>query len=316
MKLQTDRPIDLAALLALTVLAVAAALVLPEGSALRVALALPFLLLAPGYALVAALFPERGGTYQVARGEEGERVEEVSKGLDPLERAALSLGLSIAVVPLLGLALNFTPWGIRLVPILVATASFILAASSVAFARRRALPPSERLAFRVEWDALAWRDMRGLDRALTVLLALSVVAALGSLAYVLATPRPQETFTEFYVLGPGGKAEGYPSLLAPGAEATVIVGVVNHEGRAVQYDWDAVLVTGTFEGEGANRSFVPQRETPIDRRALTLDDGAKEESNWTFRAPTEPGEHRLELRLAKDGAPETYRRLHLWIEVR
>ncbi|HPC28222.1 MAG TPA: DUF1616 domain-containing protein, partial [Candidatus Methanomethylicus sp.] len=33
--------------------------------------------------------------------------------------AALSIGLSLALVPLTGLVLNYTPWGIRLDPIVV-----------------------------------------------------------------------------------------------------------------------------------------------------------------------------------------------------
>jgi uncharacterized membrane protein len=52
----------------------------------------------PGYVFITALFPEK-------------------KELDNLERLALSLGLSIAIVPLIGLLLNYTPWGIRLIPL-------------------------------------------------------------------------------------------------------------------------------------------------------------------------------------------------------
>ncbi|MCK4222104.1 MAG: DUF1616 domain-containing protein, partial [Dehalococcoidia bacterium] len=56
---------------------------------LRIVLGLPFLLFSPGYALIAALFPKKGS-------------------LDGIERIALSFGLSIAVVPLIGLILNYT----------------------------------------------------------------------------------------------------------------------------------------------------------------------------------------------------------------
>jgi len=62
----------------------------------------------PGYALIAALFPSKND-------------------LDGIERLALSFGLSIAVVPLIGLGLNFTPFGIRLVPIIVSLSVFTLA---------------------------------------------------------------------------------------------------------------------------------------------------------------------------------------------
>ncbi len=57
--------------------------------------------------------------------------------------------------------------------------------------------------------------------------------ALAVTAFFVATSRgSSESFTEFYVLGPGGKAEGYPSEAKVGENATVILGVVNHEGRS------------------------------------------------------------------------------------
>jgi len=68
----------------------------------------------PGYSLVEALYP----------GEED---------LSPLERLALSIGLSLALVPLIGLILNYTPWGIRLNSTVTAlatlTASLLLASA-------------------------------------------------------------------------------------------------------------------------------------------------------------------------------------------
>jgi Predicted membrane protein len=66
---------------------------------LRYVLGTVFVLFLPGYALVEALYP---------RGDE----------LSPLERLALSIGLSLALVPLVGLLLNYTPFGIRLYPVL------------------------------------------------------------------------------------------------------------------------------------------------------------------------------------------------------
>ena len=56
-----------------------------------------FVLFLPGYSLIKALFPE--------------------KELDNIERAALSMGMSIALVPITGLILNYTPWGIRTTPV-------------------------------------------------------------------------------------------------------------------------------------------------------------------------------------------------------
>lgn len=58
-----------------------------------------FVLFLPGYTSVQALFPS-------------------SRDLDDIERVALSIGLSLAITPLIGLLLNYLPWGIRLNPLL------------------------------------------------------------------------------------------------------------------------------------------------------------------------------------------------------
>lgn len=74
-----------------------------------------FILFLPGFSLVKALFPK--------------------KELDSAERVALSLGLSLAIVPIFGLLLNYTPWGIRLAPITLVLLSFTIFLSFVAMIR-------------------------------------------------------------------------------------------------------------------------------------------------------------------------------------
>jgi len=64
---------------------------------IRYVLGAIFVLFLPGYSLIKALFPE--------------------KELDSIERTALSMGMSLALVPITGLILNYTPWGIRATPV-------------------------------------------------------------------------------------------------------------------------------------------------------------------------------------------------------
>jgi hypothetical protein len=64
-----------------------------------------FVLYIPGYSLIQLLFPK-------------------GKEIDSLERFALSIGVSLAVVPLIGLVFNFTPWGIRFAPITISLGIF------------------------------------------------------------------------------------------------------------------------------------------------------------------------------------------------
>ena len=53
---------------------------------------------------------------------------------------ARASGLSIAVVPLLGGALNYTPFGIRIVPILVVLSVFTVSLAVIAGVWRQGLP--------------------------------------------------------------------------------------------------------------------------------------------------------------------------------
>jgi len=76
-----------------------------------------YVLYLPGSMLIEALYP---------RGED----------LEPLERLALSIGLSLAVVPLIGLVLNYTPWGIRLTPVSLSLATFTEAMAIIALRRK------------------------------------------------------------------------------------------------------------------------------------------------------------------------------------
>ena len=64
---------------------------------------------------------------------------------------------------------------------------------------------------------------------------MAVIAASGMLGYILTTPQVAEPITEFYLLGPDHLAEGYPQELKAGVESQVIVGIVNHQGKAVTY---------------------------------------------------------------------------------
>ena len=95
----------------------------------RVLLGLLLVLFLPGYSLVAALFPRRDD-------------------LDGIERIALSFGLSIAVVPLLGLGLNYTQYGIRLVPVLAGLSLFTILLALVAYIRRAWVSKTERFVVR------------------------------------------------------------------------------------------------------------------------------------------------------------------------
>ena len=119
-------PNDLALVIFLTLLCIPFVLIPPlNESPVRIILGLPLVLFLPGYALIATLFPRKDD-------------------LDGIERIALSFGLSIAISPLLGLALNYTPFGIRLTPILIVLSVFTIALAIGAYVRRNRIPEGDR----------------------------------------------------------------------------------------------------------------------------------------------------------------------------
>jgi len=271
---------DLLLIIILTALLAAVILLLPD-SVLRVILGLPFLLFFPGYTLIAALFPRKSD-------------------LDGIERVALSFGLSIAVVPLLGLALNYTPWGIRLYPVLITVSLFILAMCIVTWLRRRRLPAEERFSITFSFNTAGWKGSSKLDKALTVILALAVLVAVGTLIYVVSNPKVGEKFTEFYILGLGGKAADYPRELEVGANAKVIVGLVNQESGEMNYRV-AVVIDGVKDK---------------DVGPITLADKEKWEQEVSF-SPSKVGDNqKVEFLLYKGGETTPSQELHLWIDVK
>lgn len=247
----------------------------------RAALGLPFVLFFPGYTLIAALFPARGD-------------------IDDIERVALSFGLSIAVVPLLGLILNYTPWGIRLYPVLLTLLVYTILLSVITVYRRNKLSFEKRFVVTLNLETIKWGSLSRLDKILSVVLVGTIIFAVGSLYYVATTPKVGEKFTEFYILGSGGKAEGYPRDMKAGEEKEVILGTVNHEYRPV-----------TYTAEVRMNGYLKKRLGPFE-----LNHEEKMEEPLSFSANGSHENMKVEFLLFKKGESDPYRSLHLWVDVR
>jgi uncharacterized membrane protein len=278
---------------------------------LRVLLGVPVILFIPGYALIAALFPG-------------------AKDIDGIERVALSFGLSIAVVPLVGLALNYTPWGIRLDPIVVSLTLLTLCLCILAQYRRARLPPGER--FVVPFAALRHavaveffpQDTTRLDRALSVILLIAIVAAVATTVFVIAVPKEGEKFTEFFILGEKNMAADYPTQLAVGEPGKLSVGIGNHEYRNITYTVETYLVTMKFD-EKTNTSSLQAMDL-LDRFTVPVSHNQTVITPYTFSAK-KTTYNRIEFLLFNQTVPDnrvrgmdrinqSYRDLHLWLAIR
>ena len=326
-------PADLAVIVGLIICTnIAVFLPLIRETPLRVVLGLPFVLFVPGYTLVAALFPEDGDSTDdtqpddIAGGEESNSYQGRDGGIDGLERVALSFGLSIAITPLLGLILNFTPWGIRLGPIIITVSGVTLILTGVAANRRWALEPAKR--FRVpyqEWYDAAYSELMqpdsSTDAILNVVLVISVLLAVGSVGYAVAVPKQGEAFTEFYLLTENESgdlvADGYPTEFTAGESQELVVGVGNHEHEWTNY----TVVIEIQRVEIINNETQIQNATELRRFRPAVADNETWQQQHTV-APEMTGE-RLRLQyLLYQGEPtrplnrsSAYRELHLWVNV-
>ncbi|AKU08199.1 DUF1616 domain-containing protein [Haloferax gibbonsii] len=288
---------------------------------LRVVLGLPFVLFVPGYAVIAALFPESGPS--VAANGDADTGDWT--GIDGIERVALSFGTSIALVSALGLLLNFTPWGLRLVPIVVSIGLLTVAAVVVASRRRAALPESERFGVTVrsslpDGQALFSSDSRT-DAAFAVVLILCLAVAVGVGGYVVAAPGSGESFSEVYVLteNQSGQltAEDYPTELTAGEPTPFTIAVGNHEGTQTDY----VVVSQLQRVRVANNTT-----TVLERESLTrYRPSVEADSTWRTEhavTPTMTGDRlRLTYLLYEGTAPaeptaeNAAQAVHLWVNV-
>lgn len=252
-------------------------------SIIRTILVLPLILFIPGYLLIVALFP-------------------MKDDLENIERIALSFGLSIAVVPLLGLILNFS-FGIRLIPILITLCLYSIILIFIANYRRKQLP--EDSIFKVslykiyEIIKTVANLQNGSDKILTGILVLNIIMALGALVFVITIPKIGERFTEFYILGDNGKADNYSTNLKSDVSSNVIVGIVNHEYSSVNYKLQIDLDKDMLRSE-----------------EVILEHNETWERHVTF-LPIKKGTNlKLEFILFKENNfSSPYRKLHLWVNV-
>jgi uncharacterized membrane protein len=259
-------------------------------SFIRIILGLFLLIFLPGYSLISALFPE--GT-----------------GLEGMERIALSVGLSVAIVPLIGFVINFTPWGIREIPLLTSLSAFTLLMSGVAYSRRRKLPENKTFGISLRASAfilltkVTEKSESKTEKILRTFLAISFLVLIGTLTYVTLTPHEREPFTEFYILGPQKMAENYTTEYVQGESGTYIIGIVNNEYKTMNYTMDVRVENGSLPFQKNLKNMRLAHNTTI-------------EEPLKITPLTEGKNQKLEFLLFNETEKKIpYKNLRLWINV-
>lgn len=280
--------LDILIVIIYVIMATAFVLIPPlNESSFRTILGVPLLLFIPGYVLTALLFPKR-------------------QDLDSLERIGYSVGLSIVIVPLIGYALNFTPWGIRLVPAMITLSLLTLLICVLAIIRRSFLSTDEKYYINLLQIGGAVNQVittQGSNKIQSVLLTLLVIASVLSIGYIITVPDKNDTSTEFYIKGPDGKLGGFPTDIKQGESIAVTVGIINHESATVNYTLDILL---------ENESM----DLPDDLKNVKIAHNQTWEQMIIIE-PTSTGQYsELKFLLYKDNDfSSPYRDLHLWVNV-
>jgi uncharacterized membrane protein len=297
---------DLTVVAAFAVAVAAAVAWLPSGHPALVPLGIAFVLFAPGYAVVAALFPARG------------RVGPSGAGVALPERLTYAVAVSVAVVPVVGLALSVSAVGFWFGPFLVATVGVTVLAAVVAAVRRSTLPVDQR------FDPLG--DLRGAlarrdpDWLVVTAVGLVVLASVAGVGYAAVRPAG-ETYSAVYLLSEGADggpvAGNFPTEATVGAPVPLTVGVQNGEAGPASYTVVAVLQRVEPDGRVTESA-------ELGRWATTVADGEE----WQLAhevTPTFAGE---DLRLAyllfsEEAAPaagsatleSADQSAHVWLDV-
>ncbi|MEM4779975.1 MAG: DUF1616 domain-containing protein [Halalkalicoccus sp.] len=253
---------------------------------IRLALALPFVLLLPGYAFISALYPE-------AKTDEG-------LGLDALERATLSVALSLAVVSMIAYGANFTPYGVTLLPITVAVVAWTVLFSLIGLARRARAAPEERFGFdgpapdavpglftvrqrRTDRSRGPFEPENGRHLLLNVFLVFSLLVLVAAGAYMaFAAPSlpAEEPHTELYLLSEDDEGEltatDLPTDLSGGETEPITVGIENHEGETITYTTVVYQQEVTLSDDGSEVESVGDEEE-LDRFETSVEDGETEQ---------------------------------------
>lgn len=319
--------LDLAIVVVVTLLAVAPQYV-PQlsGTLLRVGIGIVFVLFVPGYALVSALFPSRAPWGDGQLPELGEQANARLQDVSSPERIVLSVGLSLGIVPLVGLFLNFVAVSVTSGAVLQALGSITVFLIAVAVYRRLRLPAEERyvadptvlLALSKGWASDAEDST---ERVLNILLIIGLVLAMSGIVYAVAAPMQGETYTEFYILSENPEtskltADDYPTEFEPGSVNSIYVGIKNAEQRTVTY----TVVVELQRFQDRDEQSVLVQETELDRFQATLADNETYLQEHDVQ-PTIRGESlRLTFMLYQDTPPDdpeienAYRHLHIWID--
>jgi uncharacterized membrane protein len=289
-------PIDLAGVVVATLLVDALVLASVGWTPVRFVLGMAFLFFLPGYAVLAALYPERP-----RRSAEDPSVVpqlvEPHEGLVFGERLALSVGTGLALVPVLAVGLGALGLGLTPRTILGSLTVIVVGCAAIGAVRRARLAPDSRyvpFGRRAARGDGGTRD-RGRSRGSRILAAGLVVAvalAGGAFAYGIAAEPPSTSYTSASLLTAGDGASpvagAYPANVSAGESVELTLRVDNHRSATVN-----VTAVGVLERVADGGDLILDSE-----RMVTRNERLSPNERWNATHEVTPTFGGEDLRLA------------------
>lgn len=265
----------------------------PSLSALVIAL--PLLVVLPGYAVVSMLYPRDGQ----------------SSSLGFVARFALAVAVTAATVPAVALLANYVT-GIYPLPVLSGVTAITVVASVLASIRRNTVPASERMGIAPLARLVTWydrylrgsRNLRaktpleartGRDVFVNLIVLASILVFTASVGIAAMVPQ-QDPYSEAYLATTNGGTVTIvqdPAGLSSSERESLVAVVENHEQRSVTYSVE--VVSQTLDGSGPTAQVRDERIVTEDSK--TLSDG----DEWQYSLPSAVRGDRVVVNVYKGG---------------
>lgn len=274
--------LDLTATVALAIVGLLAVLVVGP-SLPTLLLALPLLLVLPGFALVSAIYPGRG-----------------PESIGSIARFALSVVLSVAVTPMVAMAANYTV-GVYPLPIVAGVAVITVSMSLIAAGRRASLSheeragalPFARAATVFERYLRGTRSLKstapleatsGRDVFVNLIIVGTILVFAASVGFAALVPQG-DGVTETYLATTNGDSVTLvqnANDLSQEERNSLIAVVENEEGEARQYTVVVTSQTTTQTNDGVR----VDNQQVLSKETGTLNDG----DTWHVPVPQGDGD--------------------------
>lgn len=235
----------------------------------------------PGYLIQLAIFPSR-------------------TLLDSIERFGLSLGFSVALIPIEIWLVDQFPWGLQFWAVVTCHIVIIFILLLIVTIQRFFLSPVDIFIPRFYYTNNGSFTIQPLKiQGIHLFFACVVVIGIFGLSWMIIVPKQSNFYSEFYLLGKNGMGQDYPRSGQAGVPTTVTVGVANQEGEDVIYRVRAYQ----------NKVLIGESE------AFALKDGHVWEEVLGFTPIREGENEQFDFYLFRDRQTKPYRSLRLFINV-